>query len=339
MKRRADGRYLKVIVDARTKQNVYIYGNTEREIQQKMLEFTEKQEIGRSWIEVCAEWWKEHQKKIEYQTARGYESAIKRINAYFNTTPVRNITPKDISVFFQKMSLQKYSHKTISNHKLIINLVLTHAVLENDIEINPCISVSIPKGERNIRSAASSRDEQIIKNATHLWLFPFVALMTGMRKGELLALQWSDIDFENNIISVTKSIYFEGDKPFIKKPKTKTGIRKIPLLAPLKEILLTKAGKPKEYIFSDDKKTPLTSRRFRTLFEKYQQQTGITCTPHQLRHSFATIAFECGAEIKTIQEILGHKHYSTTMDIYTEFRKTAFDTFSKLLNEHHNSTN
>lgn len=64
----------------------------------------------------------------------------------------------------------------------------------------------------------------------------------------------------------------------------------------------------------------------------YRTDTGVTCSAHQLRHSFATIAFECGLPPKTVQEILGHKQLSTTMDLYTDFRKRAFDEAAKLLN-------
>ena len=138
-----------------------------------------------------------------------------------------------------------------------------------------------------------------------------------MRKGEILALQWKDIDFDNNIIHVYKSIYHDGDKPGIKSTKTKASTRIIPLLNPLKERLLQQSNKDKEtYLFSDDGKSPLTNKRYNTLFNNYKKETGIQCTAHQLRHSFATIAFENNVDAKIIQEILGHKQLNTTQ-IYT----------------------
>ena len=74
-------------------------------------------------------------------------------------------------------------------------------------------------------------------------------------------------------------------------------------------------------------------RRMKILYNKFREQTGVSCTAHQLRHSFATIAFECGVPVKSVQEILGHKQLSTTMDIYTDFRKKSLDEATNLLNE------
>jgi integrase len=107
----------------------------------------------------------------------------------------------------------------------------------------------------------------------------------------------------------------------------------VPLLQPLKEKLLTFPGKnPKHYVISDTGDKPLTSRRYTTEYARFQRETGVTCTAHQLRHSFATIAFECGVPVKSVQEILGHKQLSTTMDLYTDFRQKSFDDAASNLN-------
>jgi integrase len=160
-----------------------------------------------------------------------------------------------------------------------------------------------------------------------------MALMTGMRKGEILALQWKDIDFETDTIRVTKSVSHSGDRPSIKQPKTEAGNRVVPLLAPLKDKLQTvPKHKQTDYIISDNGKEPLSNSRYCTLMSHYQKETGVTCTAHQLRHSFATIAFEADLDPKTVQEILGHKQLSTTMDIYTSFREKALKSAAQKLN-------
>ena len=146
-----------------------------------------------------------------------------------------------------------------------------------------------------------------------------------MRKGEILALTWKDIDFDKNLIRVTKSVYHQGDKPYIKLPKTKESVRVVPLLLPLKEKLLPIQGRANDFIISDDGNTPLTNRRYQTLYKQYRENTGIECTAHQLRHSFATIAIENGVPMKSVQEILGHQQISTTLDIYTDFREVAIN--------------
>ena len=163
-----------------------------------------------------------------------------------------------------------------------------------------------------------------------------MAIYTGMRKGELLALQWKDIDFENDLINVTKSLFNNHGRPDLKETKTEAGTRKVPLLRPLKQRLLSeytiKDPSDDAFLFASSQGQPLTNNEYNTLYRHYQEKTGIACTAHQLRHSFATIAFECGIDPKTVQEILGHKQLSTTMDIYTEFRESRLKQITAELN-------
>lgn len=327
MKKRADGRVVKTITDSRTGRRIFFYGKTEREVNQKLLNYNSRAKTGRNFSEIAREWWNEETDSLEYQSIKTYRPAMNRAIEYFDDISVKNIKPKDITQFLKSLARKGYAQKTIANQKLVVNLILQYAVLQNDLEINPCSAAIMPKDTtKTIRTAASANDEDIVRKSSDVWLFPFIAIMTGMRKGEILALQWKDINFENNFIQVTKSVYHEGDQPKIKKPKTDAGVRIVPLLSPLRETLLNiKEQKPEDYIISDTGKTPLTNRRYTTLWKHYKEKTGVTCTAHQLRHSFATIAFECGIPAKSVQEILGHKQLSTTMDLYTDFRKKSFD--------------
>ena len=336
MTKRADGRFQKKITDPKTKKTMYFYGKSEKEVNLKILAYSTEQEKGKTFIQVASEWWDYTESKLAVQSVSTYKPALKRLQDFFNNKSVKEIKAIEIISFLNSLAKKGYAQKTIANHKLVCNLIFTYAIAENYIEVNPCFSVKLPKSlPKEKRSAASTSDEQIIKKSYDIWLFPYIAIMTGMRKGEILALQWKDIDFANNLINVTKSVYHEGDKPFIKEPKTLTGVRTVPLLNPLKRVLeAVKGKKSNHYIISvDGGETPLRKRRFITLYNKFREKTGISCTPHQLRHSFATVAFEAGLPVKSVQEILGHKQLSTTMDIYTDFRKKSFDEAINLLNE------
>jgi integrase len=296
--------------------------------------YTQKAQIGRSFSEIADEWWEEAEPKLALQSIRSYKLAMSRAVTFFNDTPAKDITAKSIQKYLNTLASQGYSQKVVSNHRMVVNRILTHAVMEGDTDLNPCASVKTPTDlPKSTREAANRSDEQIIKDNAEQWLFPFFALMTGMRKGEILALKWKDIDFDKNYIYVTKSVAHDGDKPVIKTPKTEAGNRIVPLLTPLRNELLKCNGKPDEYIISDDGKSPLTNRRFITLYDNYRKATGITATAHQLRHSFATIAFEADLDPKSVQEILGHKQLSTTMDIYTQFREKKLSAAADLLNK------
>lgn len=331
---RKDGRFVKTIVDPRTGKRIYFYGKTEREVTRKILLFKEQAVVGRTFAEVADEWWGDAMERIAFQTTKSYKPALRRAVDEFGNKAIKDIKPLDVNRFLR--SLQRtLSPKTISHNRLVLNLIFNHAIMAGDVEANPCAAIRLPIGERNIRSAASPEDEAKVKASADVWLFPYFALMSGMRKGEILALQWKDINFDESYIDVTKSVEHIGDRPRIKKPKTAAGVRVVPLLKPLKEKLLAiKERRTDGYIFSDTNgDTPLTDSRYATLYKHFQNDTGVTCTAHQLRHSFATVAFECGIPVKSVQEILGHKQLSTTMDIYTDFRKKSILATADLLNE------
>lgn len=332
---RSDGRYVKTITDQRTGKKLFFYGKTKKEINQKILEYSKEREEGKSFCKVAEEWYDTIEPKLAYQSRESYRVALRRACEEFKDTSIKQIKPKDINVYIFKLLNKNFAQKTISNHKMVLNQIFDFAILQDEIEYNPCSSTKIPKNaKKNPRKSASPEEEKIILNSADKWLFPYIAMLTGMRKGEILALQWKDIDFEKNIIKVTKSIYYEGNNPKIKEPKTEAGQRIVPLLEDLKKTLIEIPNKkPNDFIISDEDGKPISKKSFRWRYAKFQKETGITCTAHQIRHSFATNAFESNVAPKSIQEILGHKQLATTMDIYTDFRKKSFDSAALLLNE------
>lgn len=324
MKKRQDGRYVQSIVDPATGKKKYFYGKTKAEINKKILDYHEQRSSFRTFAAVAKEWWGEEKDKLAVQTLKGYKPALERAVESFGDMRIDEISPKDITCYLRDLAELGFGAKTVSNYRIVVNRVFVYALLSDGLTHNPCASAQMPKGlSKKKRSAASKTDEQKVLESADVWIFPFIALMTGMRKGEILALQWQDIDFDLNRISVTKSVGHVGDRPFIKEPKTEAGCRVVPLLPALREELLKRRGKPTEYIISDDGTSPLTDRRFITLSTRYRRETGVSATAHQLRHSFATIAFELNVPAKTVQYTLGHRQLSTTMDIYTDVREGA----------------
>ncbi|MBR2389004.1 MAG: site-specific integrase [Clostridia bacterium] len=332
---RADGLLQTTVKDPKTGKRVYFYGKNVREVKEKILTYNQKQERGISFKEISSGWWEEAEPLLSSQSKRGYKQAKERAEAEFYNTSIKDIKVKDVNNYLRELGSEYTSIKTVQRFRLVLNLIFKYAIEHNEIEYNPCSNAKMPKGlQKSKRSAASVEDEKIIKNTKEGWLFPFFAIYTGMRKGEILALQWKDINFKDNLINVYKSVQHEGNKPSIKDTKTEAGTRIVPLLKPLKERLEGITPRRAEnYIFSDDGSQPLTNRRYITLYNEYKKKYGITCTAHQLRHSFATIAFENGIDAKDVQELLGHKQLSTTLDIYTDFRKSHLIKLTDKLNE------
>ena len=331
---RKDGRLTTSITDPKTKKRIYFYGKSKSELKMKIFEYQTKEKRGRDFTDVSDEWWEEAEPGLALQSRRGYLCSKKKADVEFCGVSIKDITARDIKLYLNRLSKTYDSQKTVEKYRLVINLIFKYAVEHGDIEHNPCADIKIPKGLKKARrEAASPRDERIIKETLEGWLLPFFAIYTGMRKGEILALRWQDIDFEKDMIYVHSSVAHNGDRPLLKDTKTEAGNRLVPLLRPLKERLLKiENRKQTDFIFSDDGKKPLTNKRYITLFKQYREQTGVSCTAHQLRHSFATIAFENDISPKAVQEILGHKQLSTTMDIYTDFRQSHLQKLTEELN-------
>ena len=272
LKKRPDGLYVKTITDPFTKKRIFFYGKTQTEINQKIFDYSKKIERGRTWKEVSDEWWEEAEKGLAIQSVHTYRKGKERADGFFRDILISQIKSKDILDFYNVLVRQGFAKKTIYNTRLVTNLIFSYAVLNREIEYNPCAYVKLPKNLKTAkRISASSQDEEKIIQAKDEWLFPLFALCTGMRKGEILALKWEDIDFDNDIISVTKSVCYDGNRPVVKQPKTEAGIRTVPLLRALKSNLLDKNIKS-GYIFHDEKGDLLSKSYFMKLYDQYQKK-------------------------------------------------------------------
>ncbi|WP_242943080.1 tyrosine-type recombinase/integrase [Hydrogenoanaerobacterium saccharovorans] len=333
MYRRPDGLYetIKLINGKR----VAFRGKTESEVYDRMIGYKETEEKGSTFKEIAEDWKEEHFDTIEYNTQISYKPAYYRALEWFDGEYIKQIKPNDIKSFIVKFSKQGggRAQKTVRTQLLVLNLIFTKATVDGDIDFNPCENVSIPKNlSKKKRSMPSDEDIQKIKNNVDapFGLFPYFLLYTGCRKGEALALQFKDIDFNNKIIKIEKSVYFESNQPHIKQPKTEAGNRTIPLLDKLAKKL--PKGKKNDYLFGKDKKTLFKDTQFKKLWADYCELCKISVTPHQLRHAYATILFEAGINEKDAQELLGHANISVTRDIYTHIRSSRKEKTAEILN-------
>ncbi len=164
--------------------------------------------------------------------------------------------------------------------------------------------------------------ENYVLNSGKDKLFGIVlCLYTGLRIGELLALTWDDIDFGKGLLFVSKTCHDGNDGKnhirFIDNPKTVHSRRVIPL--PKKILFLLKGVKKCsecEYIIADNEK-PVFVRSYQRTFEFLLKKLNISHKGfHSLRHTFATRAMECGMDVKTLSELLGHKNATITLNRY-----------------------
>ena len=167
-----------------------------------------------------------------------------------------------------------------------------------------------------------------------------LCLYTGLRIGELLALTWNDIDFEKNILSVTKTCHDGNENGkhvrIIDTPKTENSRRQIPLSKTLVKMLKEMKKKSKcEFVIADGEK-PVFIRSYQRMFELFLKKLGLQHKGfHSLRHTFATRTLECGMDVKSLSEILGHKNAVITLNRYAhslwEHKAEMMNKLSKML--------
>ncbi|MEG1758721.1 MAG: site-specific integrase [Oscillospiraceae bacterium] len=353
---RKDGRYQAVVpgcgADGKAK---YLYDRDPARLYAKVE--AEKAPKLKTFGEIAEEWHDEHWEKIGTGTKRCYASHYNAILDEHKDTPFEAVGAPEIYADILKLKTRGMSAKSVSTRKSVYKLIFDYAIISGYTKLNPAQSVSVPSGlPKKERLAPEDDIIAIIIRSTNLpfGLFPFFLLFTGLRKGEALALQWRDINFDKKIISVTKSVEWINQRPFIKCPKTKAGTREVPLLGGLSALL--KPGKPDEYIFGGTA-GPMTFSAYRHAWYGYCKAAGLgetvaeprtnkrgklytvnvftpTLTAHQLRHGYATILYEADIDELTTQKIMGHADISTTHTIYVNLRDKHREAETKKIEEH-----
>ena len=163
-----------------------------------------------------------------------------------------------------------------------------------------------------------------------------LCLYSGLRIGELIALKWKDIDLLRGVLTVARSCHDEKNGIVFDEPKTAASRRLIPLPKQLLPMLKNiKKNSPSEFVVSADGK-PVSVRSYQRSFELLLKKLKIAHRGfHSLRHTFATRALECGMDVKTLAEILGHRNPTVTLNRYThsllEHKSAMMNRLGKLL--------
>jgi integrase len=300
-------------------------------------------------------WQEYHSQKVQYKAAEVYRAPLRRAQEHFGDTLAKDITPAQINAFIVSIADRGYAKRTVQVHLNMLNMIFDFAIVQpgSPVTINPCTAVRIPSGLSQKRRLPPS-DEQLTKITpdAEFGLFAFFLMYTGLRRGELLALRWEDIDRENKLIYVNKSLSYENNKPVIKSTKTEAGNRVVDLLDVLDAVL------PHEttgYVFGGDE--PLTNIMFRKRWEAFCRDVGLAekieeshtaankhvyttttwkplVTPHQFRHAYASMLDDAGIDESTAKVLLGHSSIVVTKDIYTHLREAKKSRAGTALNEY-----
>jgi integrase len=175
------------------------------------------------------------------------------------------------------------------------------------------------------RKALSMEDVKDIIPSLHALdkmdrLYLALVIFTGMRRGEVLGLRWEDVDLEQNVLHVQRNVTYTNNQPFVGTPKTKSGYREVPIIPDLLAHLLP-LGEKGFIVSGNDPEKPLTLTAFRCMMKRINASVDLHgATSHVFRHTIGTMLNDTGADVKTIQSILGQSDFKTTMDRYVHAR-------------------
>ena len=289
------------------------------------------------WIDI---WLEEYKKRTVKPTtySKLYRSLDKHIKPTIGGIKIKDLRAEMVQRVMNDLSDRGLSIGTIRIVRDALYGALQQAVENELISKNVSAKVHLPNGkQKKVRVLTQEEQKKftaVAKESLTGRAF-ILALYTGLRIGELLALTWSDINFDEGTLSIDKTLsaYAQPNEPNSGKskysykrrvgtPKTKSSIRIIPIVPWLLEILREEKENSilseNNLVFSDVNgghiKYDAARNRFRAILKKANISEITELTLHSLRHSFATLGLEKGIDLKVMQELLGHVGFSITGD-------------------------
>ena len=287
---------------------------------------------------------------VEPSTIIGYRTSQNRLAAGLPNVALRDLKPADIQEYETRLLKQGLSANSVGKDHRLLKMVCKHAVAVRDLTWNPCDAVRPPKRPGRTVEALDAEGITILVAAledsdpTPTATAAALALFAGMRRGEICALRWADVDLDAAEVHVEHAIGRMQGGTYEKVPKTKSSRRTIPLPSQCVRALsrrydlmrrewseirlslgLTASDAEFRKLFvvgnvAGDYADPIViTRKWAMLAEhlKLRTSAGNNATFHALRHTFATALAAGGADAKSISSTLGHSSVTITFDIYT----------------------
>ncbi len=255
------------------------------------------------------------------KTYQSYDSYLRlHIRPAFGRKKLNSITPAQIQRLYSQKLNEGLSAKTVSHIHGYLRRVLNEAVKWELIYRNPCQSVTPPKVQRKIPKVWTIDQAQTFLGAVrdHQYFGIYlIALTTGSRRGEILGMEWENIDWNKSTISIKKTVVELKGVATISTPKTAKSARKIVLPQVVIDHLKTYPDK-QGFIFQSKANTPVHPRNLLRHFYSVLDSVDVPRIRfHDLRHTAATILLQRDVHPKKVQELLGHSSITLTLDTYS----------------------
>lgn len=340
----------------------YFSGKTRIEVSEKLAAFLNESKKGTyiepnkytvsNWLD---EWYENHViNSVKQSTRVSYEMIIRQhLKPNFGQYKLSDLKSSTIQGVYNKLLKSGrtdgrggLSQKTICNiHRVFrkaLQVAFTNDLITKNVAADGRVTLPEIKNKKEIRVFTTQEQRQIEKacETERLGMAIVLDLYTGLRKGELLALQWDDIDFEKRTIKINKQL--NRLKSFKENSKSKTelkissytknGENRIISVSPaiIKKLEIYKEDEVenknkwgsvhqnKNLVFCHENGSFIDPKTFDKFFKKILEKAGIeNGHPHALRHTFATRALEAGIPVKVVSQILGHSNIQITLDTYS----------------------
>lgn len=351
IRKRSDGRWegrYTVGYDPETGKQKFknVLGKTQTEVKEKLkaaIEENKDLDISRADQFTLGEWlryWLDNYGKVYLRPSSltnytGFlDNQIK--NDPISTIKLNKLTTNDLQQFYNRMSesgrVQRkesqnkpkgLSAKSVRNIHCFISHAMNRAVDEKLIAENPASRCILPKKEKKEIEILPLTDlQKFFEEAKNSGVFElyFTELATGLRRGELLGLKWTDIDFNANSIYVQRQITRTDGEVKESPLKTKNAYRQIIVPPEVSQILKEKKDRENgfsEYVFSSPTGGPISPDSVLKMLHRVLKRAGLEKVRfHALRHTFATMALQNGVDVKTLSGLLGHYSAGFTLDTY-----------------------
>ena len=344
----------------------YIYANTQKELTAKLhqnidayqgINLTEQSKMTLSeWLE---RWLEQMPATLRPSTLEHYRKDMKNhVIPHLGQKMLTQITAADLRKLYDKLKKngrirphpgqeRGLSGTTVHNIHTTLHHALKTAVEQGLIPANPADEVEPPKIVRQPMNILSEEQldvfMEIIKMDPIWYDFFYTELTTGLRRGEICALMWTDFDERSGALNISRALHKEkGGRPVARDTKTYAGTRKIVLPPSTAELLRARKEKSfSPWIFHDSLRpeAPIDPNSAYLQLKKFLTDAGLpNIRFHDLRHAFSTHALASGVDAKTLSSILGHTKASFTLDTYThtigDMQKRAADIIGGFLTDY-----
>src|SRR5690554_130339 len=294
-------------------------------------------------------WIESYKDSIASNTERGYRVNIRHICSVIGDKSLQRLIPGDIEAAYRELGKKLsgtsvlYVHRTLSR-------ALKQAEKQRLITRNPCDIVEVPRKNKHFQARFVAPEDiaKYVGAFTDHYLYPAVCLAAfcGLRRGEVLGLQWKDIDWKKGMITIKHGMTDDG----LTTPKSGEA-RSVPLSEAVAEILKEQRKKQRQYkerfwdeyhrsdfVTTYHDGTLIKPRALSKAFADTLKKAGLGHIRfHDLRHTAASLMLHEGVDLKTISDILGHSSISITADIYShvieEQKKSAAKKLDKYINK------